>query len=167
MAQHPETKYTPGTIGLCRFAAAFCASWLLGGPSTAAYAAVPPAAGPVTFIGQIIVPAGSPNGATVLAKLPRNFKLMVQTVSFFRANVVAGSIGQMFLQATYGKVVGYYALPEAVADGAVYPAATLTTTFPCGEDTQVIANFYRTGNDTASETENIVMTGYYVAATGS
>ena len=45
-----------------------------------------------------------------------------------------------------------------------FPAATLTATFPFGENTQVIANHYQTGDDTTSETANIVLTGYYVAA---
>jgi len=52
-------------------------------------------------------------------------------------------------------------LPEAVADGSIYPSATLTGTFYAGSGQKLFANVY-TSKPSTGEDDFITVSGYLV-----
>ena len=110
------------------------------------------------------ITAGAMTGSVTVATVPAGKRLVITAVSYYHTPVASGgSIGQAYLATTVGGVTGYYALPEAKVDGALYPGSTLTGTFYADAGTPVIANFYTNLPSLTQEGDRITLTGYLIA----
>jgi hypothetical protein len=110
------------------------------------------------------IPEGSFDFSAPVATVPAGKRLVIQTVSFFRASATTGSIGQLAIQTSVHGVTGDYVLPAATADGLFRPGATLAAKFYADPGTQLLAFFIRTGTNSGIENVSVTITGYYVPA---
>jgi hypothetical protein len=145
-------------LGLVLASAIVCGT----GPSAYASVAAASAPNPTMFNISVVIPAGSASAAGTVAHVPAGKYMVVQTVSYYRNGVVAGSIGQLGIISTLaGKPGVFYTLP-CVADGSPFPATTLSAVFYAGPNTTLTAGAYRSGDVTNLETDVVTVTGYLV-----
>lgn len=109
---------------------------------------------------------GSENGVnnpgTQTLLIPAGQRLIIQTVSMFRATGgSSGSTVQVFIDASLNNAYGFYALPPVTNNGAVDIGATFTGTLYADGGTELLANAYRS-NTTGTETVTVSVTGYLV-----
>jgi len=135
------------------------AAILAAGIPASALAAKVSAAG---FSVACTIAAGSTSGTVTIATVPAGKELQVQTSSYYTFGQASGSIGQVYLGTTAGGAGGYIAVPEALADGSIYPGATLAATFYADPGSRLFANCYRSGSTASSESMEITIAGNYV-----
>jgi hypothetical protein len=146
------------TLGLVAASAIVCGT----GPSAYASVAASSAPNPIVFNTSVVIPAGSGFTAGTVGHIPAGKYMVVQTVSYYRNGVVAGSIGQLAIISTLlGKTGVFYTLP-CVADGSPFPATTLSAIFYAGPNTTVTLGAYRSGSEANDETDVVTVTGYLV-----
>jgi putative N-acetylmannosamine-6-phosphate epimerase len=117
----------------------------------------------VQFSVTATIPSGDVIDRPSVATVPAGKLLVITSVSYYRNGGAANSIGQMFLLTTVGGVTSTTALPEAKADGSLYPAATLATTLYADAGTTVIADCVTNTPQNSAENDYVSVTGYYVA----
>jgi hypothetical protein len=141
-----------------------CVAAVLGVTNVAAADTDSPPRDVVQITTLMGIPVGSFDFSAPVATVPAGKRLVVQTVSFFRASATPGSIGQLAIQTSVRGVTGDYVLPSATADGLFRPGASLSATFYADPQTQLLAFFIRTGTNTVIEDVSVTITGYYVPA---
>jgi hypothetical protein len=109
-----------------------------------------------------VIPAGAYNTQIPIGTVPTGKQFVIQSISYYRYGAVSGSIGQMFFSpGSTQSTISYTALPEAVADGSLFPSATLTGTFYAWSGQKLFANVY-TSQPSTGETDVITVSGYLV-----
>ncbi len=114
----------------------------------------------VQYSVQASIASGSVDGNVIVATVPAGKLLVITSVTYYRFNSAANTIGQLFLTTIATGTGAYTALPEAKADGAQFPSATLTTTLYADAGTKVAATVYTSATATSTETDYISVTGY-------
>jgi hypothetical protein len=130
--------------------------------STYASEAASSAPDPIVFNISITIPVGSGYASSAVGPVPAGKYMVVQTVSYYRDGVVAGSIGQLgIISKLNGKLGVFYTLP-CPADGSPFPATTLSAVFYAGPGKTMTAAAYRSGDESASEMDVVTVSGYLV-----
>jgi hypothetical protein len=101
----------------------------------------------------------SPGTQTVL--IPAKKRLVVQTVSVYRAGAISASTVQIFVNASVQGTYASYALPLTPASAATYVGTTFNGVFYADADTELLANAFR-NSTSGAETDTVSVTGYLV-----